>query len=153
MNSGASTVTFVSPIKLGAAQTWTNNTGNALSVNDGVNSVIDNNGYLLTFKGNGASGGKFIIPRGNGITGGGGVTVDNVYLDLRMGGNNSANNYTGTTTVQNGGGILKFAQNIGGGNIVLNGGIIDGYFNEGFTRTVDTGNNQIHLRAVIAGSA
>ena len=70
-----------------------------------------------------------------------------------MGGNNSANNYTGTTTVQNGGGILKFAQNIGGGNIVLNGGIIDGYFNEGFTRTVDTGNNQIHLRAVIAGSA
>jgi len=151
MNAGAGAVKFVSPITLGAAQIWLNNTGNLLTVDDGVNSVINNNGFLLTFKGNGSSGTKFTIPRGNGITGSGGVTVDNAYLDLRMGGNNSVNNYTGTTTVQNGGGILHYANNIGSGNIILNGGILDGYFNNGLTRTVGTGVGQIQLTGGASG--
>ncbi|MBA4187297.1 MAG: hypothetical protein C0467_04680 [Planctomycetaceae bacterium] len=145
MNPGGGAVTILSPIKLGADQTWTNNTTALMTVNDGTNSVVNTNGFTLTFKGTGTSPGKFNIPRGNGITGSGGIVVDNAYLDLRTGGAQSTNNYTGTTTVQNGGGILKYAQNIGGGNLVLNGGYIDGYFNEGFTRALGTGNNQIQI--------
>jgi hypothetical protein len=50
MNAGASAVALASPIRLGANQTWINNTGSFLNVVDSSNnSVIDTNGFNLTF--------------------------------------------------------------------------------------------------------
>ena len=152
MNAGAGAVKLASPIKLGANQTWINNTGNTLSVVDSSNnSVIDTNTFNLTFKGNGPSRGNFNILRGNGITGSGNVTVDNAYLDLRTAGDQSVNNYMGTTTVLNGGSILHYTNNIGTGNITLNGGTLEGYFNEGFTRQLGTGSNQFQITGGVSG--
>ena len=152
LNAGTGAVTFISPIKLGAAQTWTNNSTGLVTVNDGTNSVINTNGFTLTFKGGGPSQGKFTVAQGNGITGSGGIVVDNAYLDLRNPGVASINNYSGTTTVQNGGGILQNVTNIStNSNLILNGGVIDGYFNSGFTRALGTGANQIQITGGASG--
>ena len=105
-------------------------------------------GYTLTLKGSGQI--NFTLPA-TGIRGTGSVVVDGVYLSLITGGSQSVNDYTGTTTVTNGGTILHYVNNIGTGNIILNGGVLDGYANNGFTRGLGTGSNQVQIAGGASG--
>jgi fibronectin-binding autotransporter adhesin len=110
-----------------------------------INSYLATNGHTLSFKG--TSAGMIIFsPPASGITGSGSVVVDGAYLRLVDGGGNiSTSNYTGTTTVINGGTILYFNNNIGSGNISLNGGTLAGYASAGFNRPFGAGSGQIQI--------
>ncbi len=147
LNSSSTAARYNGPITLASASTIGNTTAAVFTLGSSGNN-INTNGFLLTFKGTGTIN---ITGNGWGITGGGGVTVDGIYLDLRGGGIASTNPYTGTTTVQNGGAILYSGNNIGTGNINLNGGTIEGYFNEGFTRPFGTGSGQFQITGGVSG--
>ena len=143
-NSGGGTATIISPITLGRAQTWTNNSSGVLK----INSFVATAGNTLTLTGTG----EINFPTtASGITGSGSVVVDGVYLNQISGGNQAANSYTGTTTVQNGGQISYIANNIGTGNINLNGGILNGYYDSGFTRPFGAGSGQFRITGGVSG--
>ncbi len=152
INSSSSTSgRYAGTVTLGSASTIGTTGTQFLQISDGTNSVVNLNGFLLTLKGNGTVAAAINIPRGNGITGAGGVTVDGAYLDLRTGGNQSTNTYSGTTTLQNGAGILHIGNFSANSNIVLNGGVLDGYFNSGFTRALGTGATQVQILGGASG--
>jgi len=88
VNSGAAAATFNAPVVLGAAQTWTNNASNLLT----VGGAVSNAGFLLTTTGTGN------ITISGAINGGGGVTMAGTGTLVLSG----ANTYTGTTTVSTG---------------------------------------------------
>ena len=96
LNAGAGAVTIQnSPITLGAAQTWTNNSASLLTVSSG----ITNGGNLLTVAGSGNS------TLAGAIAGLGGLTKSgNGTLTL-----SASNSYSGSTTV-NGGVIASSAR-------------------------------------------
>lgn len=143
-NASSGLVTIVSPITLGGSQTWTNNSANKLQ----ISSFVATAGFTLTLAGTG----EFNFPTTTtGITGGGSIIVDGAYLNTISGGNQANNTYTGTTTVQNGGQISYYANNIGTGNINLNGGILNGYYNEGFTRPYGAGSGQFQITGGVSG--
>ena len=146
-NASSGLVTIVSPITLGGTQTWTNNSTNKLQISSFVTTSA---GQILTLAGTG----EVNFPTSTtGITGDGSIIVDGVYLNLISGGNQAVNNYTGTTTVKNGGEILYFqtGPNIGTGNIDVQGGILTGYFNQGFTRPFGTLSGQFQITDGISG--
>ena len=143
-NASSGLVTIVSPITLGGSQTWTNNSANKLQ----ISSFVATAGFTLTLAGTG----EFNFPTTTtGITGGGSIIVDGAYLNTISGGNQANNTYTGTTTVQNGGQVSYYANNIGTGNINLNGGILNGYYNEGFTRPYGAGPGQFQITGGVSG--
>ena len=129
-----------------AGNTTIGNTG-AASLTFNSTTKLKTAGYTLTFKGN-TAGTIMFAPAGSGITGTGSVVVDGAYLRLIQGGGNiSSSDYTGTTTVTNGGMILYFlpGPNIGTGNINLNGGALAGYASQGFTRPFGAGSGQFQI--------
>jgi autotransporter-associated beta strand protein len=142
-SSSSSDGVYAGVVTLGSNSTIGNmNSARVMRITDGANSTINTGGFILTFKG----AGQINIPRGTGISGSGSVVVDGIYLDLRTGGNQSVNNYTGPTTVINGGQIMYFSNNIGTGNINLNGGTLLGYAGADLTtRGFGTGSNQIQI--------
>jgi autotransporter-associated beta strand protein len=89
MNSGAGAATIISPITLGAAQSWTNNSSSLLTVGTGA---VTNGGFLLTVGGTGNTTVSSVI---GGL---GGLTKTGTGL-LTLSG---ANTFAGQLTVQNG---------------------------------------------------
>ncbi len=90
MNSGAGAATIISPITLGAAQSWTNNSTSLLTVGTGA---VTNGGYLLTIGGTGNTTVSSIIGGAGGLTksGSGILTLSNNF-----------NQFTGNTVITNG---------------------------------------------------
>jgi autotransporter-associated beta strand protein len=113
MNSGAGAVTIVSPITLGGAQSWTNNSASLLTVSGDVT----NGGNLLTVSGTGNTAISGIIGAGaGGLTksGTGTVTLSNT------------NTYTGQTTVTLGTLSASATDALGtGAALLVNGGTLD----------------------------
>jgi len=89
MNAGAGAATIISPITLGGAQAWTNNSSGLLTVGT---DAVDNGGNLLTIGGSGNSAVSSAIGGAGGLTksGAGTLTLSN------------NNTYTGATTVSTG---------------------------------------------------
>lgn len=138
-NSSAGVVSLTaSPIVLGASQTWANHsTGTTLA-----RSGVDTAGHTLTINGTGGTSldGTTAI-----MTGSGGLTKDGTgRLILGSGGNVPAHNYSGTTTL-NGGVTMVSNNNLGSGNLVLSGGVIESYWATNFTRGLGTGNGQVQI--------
>ena len=96
VRAGAGAVTFDPSIKLGTAQTWSNNSGNLLSLGGSV----DNGGHLLTVTGTGNT------MLGGSVNGSGGLTKEGVgTLTLA-----AANTYSGTTRMS--AGTLRLGHNL-----------------------------------------
>jgi fibronectin-binding autotransporter adhesin len=89
MNSGAGAATIISPITLGAAQSWLNNSSSLLNVGTGA---ITNGGFLLTVGGSGNTSISSVIGGTGGLT-----KQDGGILTL-----SGANTFSGQLTVANG---------------------------------------------------
>lgn len=139
MNPTAGAVSLtVSPIALGASQTWTNHSAQSLTARSGVN----NAGHTLTIDGAGQT---FFDSTANIITGSGGLTKNGTgRLTLGSGGTIPAHNYSGTTTL-NGGVTMVANNNIGTGNLILNGGVYESYWNTHFIRALGSGNGAVQI--------
>ena len=98
-------------IILGGAQSWTNNSANALTV---VNGVTDG-GFLLTLAGTGAINLNGVLSGSGGLTNGGsGVTTLS-----------GANTYTGLTTISAGTLAYGVTNALSSGGVTVNGGTLD----------------------------
>ena len=95
MASGAGALTISAGVKLGAAQTWANNSSSLLTVSGAVN----NNGNLLTINGSGTGG----VSIGGVISGAGGLTVSGGKLTIT----GNANTFTGAVTVDGSTAVLE----------------------------------------------
>jgi autotransporter-associated beta strand protein len=141
--AGAVSLT-TSPITLGASQTWTNNSSGATLARSGVNLA----GHTLTIDG---TGGTSFDATANLITGAGGLTKTGTgRLVLGSGGSVPVHNYTGTTTL-NGGVTMTSNNNLGPGNLVINGGILEHYWSTNFTRTLGTEDGQVQIPGGTSG--
>ncbi len=141
--SGAVSLT-TSPIVLGAPQTWTNQSSGTTLARSGV----DNGGHTLTIDG---TGGTSFDSTTAIITGTGGLTKNGSgRLVLGGGGSIPAHNYSGITTL-NGGVTMVSNNNLGPGNLVLNGGIIESYWTSNFTRGLGPGNGQVRIAGGASG--
>jgi fibronectin-binding autotransporter adhesin len=89
MNSGAGAATIISPITLGAAQSWTNNSSSLLTIGTGA---VSNAGFLLTIGGSGNTTVSSAISGAGGLTKAGAGT-------LTLSG---ANSFTGQLTIAQG---------------------------------------------------
>ena len=110
MNSGAGAVSIVSPVTLGAAQSWLNNSTSLLTVGT---DAVTNGGFLLTLGGSGNTTVSSAIGGTGGLTkiGAGSLTLS------------ATNTYTGQTTVTAGTLTLSGAAGaIDSTAIALNGG-------------------------------
>ena len=92
LNAGAGAVTLATPITLGAAQAWTNNSSNLLTVSTG-GMGLNNGGNTLTIAGSGAT------SISTGISGAGGLTQNSANSRLLLSGPNT---YSGATTLSGG---------------------------------------------------
>lgn len=138
-NSASGALSFTTnPISLGASQTWTNlSTGTTLA-----RGGVDNAGHTLTLEGTGST--SFDQTSAI-ITGSGGLTKNGSgRLILGGGGTIPAHNYSGTTTL-NGGVTMVSNNNLGPGNLTLNGGVIESYWSSNFTRGLGSGNGSVQI--------
>lgn len=150
LNPAANALTLSSPIVLGGPQSWTNNSlNNAMEVL--VNGAVDNNGYDLTLGGSAAAPtrttGNFRIPTV--ISGSGGLIKEGPGVAWLQG----ANDYSGPTTVL--GGILRNQSGnltgLPGGNVNLNGGVLEAISDDTFSRALGSGENQIRITGGASG--
>jgi fibronectin-binding autotransporter adhesin len=120
MNSAAGNVTLISPITLGAAQSWRNNSSGLLT----VSGAVTNAGHLLTIGGTGSMTASGIISGAGGLTktGSGTLTLS------------GANDYTGATTVT--GGTLTVSGSLGSSSNLTMGGSTFNYSNTGAGQTL-----------------
>ncbi len=139
-NSGA--VTFASPITLGGAQSWTNNSTTTLTTGNGTK-LIDTAGNQLTLDGSGGITIGTINQTAESITGTGDLVMNNSGL-VSLGGVNA--NYSGNVFLNNG--VLRMINNIGGlstGNWKLNGGILDVYWGLTINRNLGSAAGEIQV--------
>lgn len=144
MNSGSGTVSIISPVALGAAQSWTNNKATTLT----VSGIVGNGGNTLTVSGSGPSTLSGVISGAGGLTksGDGLLTLS------------AANTYTGATTVS--GGVLRLSNatalsggiNATGGvsALTLNGGVLE-LGNANFLRNLGSGTTQFQITGGTSG--
>ena len=155
-NSGG-TATILSPLILGGAQTWTNNSGLNITGTASPGSLvvgsstagIDNGGNLLTIDGIGTT------QTGGVLSGAGGLTKNGTGTLILSGpGTPPLHTYTGTTTIN--GGVVRingstFNNSTGTGNITINSGVLEGYFGGSFTRALGSGAGQIQILGGTSG--
>jgi autotransporter-associated beta strand protein len=135
-NSTAGAVTITTPLILGGPQTWGGTSTGALIFNGGIN----NNGNTLTLA---VNGNITMNAAANIISGGGGLTMSGAGK-LTLGGNPAAaHTYTGTTTINSG--TLMISNNLGGGNLTINGGYLETYYGGTISRTLGSGTGQIQI--------
>ena len=141
-NSGSGIVTITSPVIMGAAQTWTNHSSNALTTGNGTN-LITNDGYDLTVDGTGTT--SFGVISNAAVTlSGSGALIKNGSGRLNIGGVNDG--FSGTVTIN--GGVMQVTNNnnpMGNGNLSMNGGVVSWYWGATYTRTLGTGNLQVQI--------
>jgi autotransporter-associated beta strand protein len=141
-NTGTGNATIISPITLGGAQTWTNHTG-GLTITRGVNT----GGNRLTIAGNGI----VVFNTASGIiSGSGGVTMNGSDRFFLSDPTTGPHTYTGTTVI-NSGITLVHNNNLGSGNLVLNGGVFEAAVNHTFIRALGTGSGQIQITGGASG--
>ncbi len=136
-NSTSAIVSIISPVTLGAPQTWTNNSTSDLNTTAGLN----NGGHTLTFGGNG------ILTLGsasNIISGAGGITMNSTGRLTLGAGAVPVHTYGGTTTL-NAGVTMISSNNLGTGNLTMNGGVVESYWTSNFIRALGSGNGQVQL--------
>ena len=136
-NAGAGIVSIASPLILGGAQTWVNSSATALN----VAGTLDNGGFLLTV---GGSANTSFTAESSVISGSGGLTKTGTGLLTLGGGANPAHSYSGPTTI-NGGVVLIGSAGLGTGNLVINGGVLEQYLGNVFSRGLGTGAGQIQI--------
>jgi autotransporter-associated beta strand protein len=125
INSGASSVSINCNVRLGADQTWTNNSGSFYTAAITVNGSVEIGASLLTIDGTGSSS----IPSAIRDGAGGIKKNGNGILTL-----NGANTYTGTTIVN--GGELRVGGSIAKSALTtVNGGVLSGTGSIGAIRT------------------
>jgi fibronectin-binding autotransporter adhesin len=110
MNSGAGAVTIVSPITLGAAQSWVNNSASLLTVGT---DTVSKASYLLNIDGSGNT-------TVSGIIDGAGGLAKNGAGTLTLNGTN-ANTFTGGLNITNGTVVLDFVSRGANANLVDTG--------------------------------
>jgi len=141
-NSGSGALTFVSPITLGGAQAWVNNSAGAITTASGTN-LVDNNGHYLTVDGTGTM--SFGVINNPAVTlQGAGNLVKNGVGRLNVGGTNTS--FTGSVTLN--GGVLQGyngADVLGNGNVTLNGGVLSFFWGLTYTRSLGVGTNQVQV--------
>jgi fibronectin-binding autotransporter adhesin len=135
------------PVTLGAAQTWTNNSSNALTIGN----AISQNGNSLTFAGTG------IISLDTALTtisGAGGIIKNGTgQLNVNTG-QNQAFTFTGDIVLNGGSiGFQNPSNFLTGKNTKITEGYIGGRFGSGFTWTsgLGTGANQIQITGGTSG--
>ncbi len=141
INSTAAAVTIVSPVTVGATQTWTNNSASAMTLSGAITTGTNS----LNVAGSGS-----VTIGAVALTGTtGGITLSGSgLLDLRQ--ITPTPTFSGTTTVS--GGVMRHAGNLSASsNVVLNGGVLEDYFNTTFTRTLGVGAGQIQLTGGAGG--
>jgi len=113
VNAGSGANSISAPVTLGAAQSWTNNSSNLLTVGAGA---VNNGGFLLTVAG---SGNTTI----SGAISGNGSLTQSASGTLTLSGSNT---YTGATTINAGTlAITGSAALAGGGPVNIAGGVLD----------------------------
>ncbi len=145
-NAGSGVVTIASPITLGGDQTWTNNSTNALTINT---PGIDTAGFNLTIDGSGTTMLAVVNQAPISISGSGGLIKNGSGL-LVWGGDNSSF-FTGTTTINGGVVRVRSPATLGSGNLVLNGGVIEHYWSDDFTRSLGDGAGQVQILGGASG--
>ena len=110
LNSGAGAVTLISPITLGAPQSWVNNSASLLAVGT---DTVSKAGYLLTVGGSGNTTVSGIIDGAGGLAKSGAGT-------LTLNGTN-ASTFTGGLGITNGTVILDFVSRGANANLVATG--------------------------------
>ncbi len=110
MNSGSGAVTIISPVVLGAAQSWTNNKAGTLT----VSGSIGNGGNTLTVSGTGPS------TLSGAISGAGGLTKLGTGRVTLTG----SNSYSGATTISAGTLLAGHASALSSGTISFGGGTL-----------------------------
>jgi autotransporter-associated beta strand protein len=149
-NAGAGTVTFsnLSAIKLGTAQTFTNNSATNLTLG-----AVNLNGNALTFSGSGVT--TFEGNAANVMSGAGGIIKNGMgTLILDAGAPNPAHTFTGGIVVNGGAVRFQTATNITGrGNVTLNGGYLGARFgsNATFVGGLGTGATAIQILGGTSG--
>jgi autotransporter-associated beta strand protein len=145
MNATSAAVTAASPITLGGAQTWTNNSSSTLQINT---TGVTNAGHLLTIEGTGTTSFGVINNAAVSLSGSGGLTK-NGNGRLSLGGANAG--YSGTTTLNGGVTIVTALSAIGTGNLTLNGGVYEEYWSNTFNRSLGAGAGQVQLTGGASG--
>ncbi len=133
-NAGSGAVSIASPLTLGTAQTWTNNSTTTIT----AGSTLTNGGFILTLNGNGGTN------LNQGIISGTGGIVKNGSGTLILGANPApVHTYSGPTTIN--GGVMMISGRTAG-NITLNNGMITDYYRATTSFTgLGTGSNQIQI--------
>ncbi|HEV2970905.1 MAG TPA: autotransporter-associated beta strand repeat-containing protein [Pirellulales bacterium] len=120
-NSGSGADAFNSTLVLSAAQTWTNNSANTLSINSGVSLVgTINAATALTVNGSGATSIAGVLANGGGAS---------AKLSLTYGGAgtltlSNTNTYSGGTTLSSGTLTAAAAGALGTGSVTVSGGTL-----------------------------
>ena len=144
-NAGSGIVTIISPLTLGGAQTWTNNS----TTNINVQAATILNG-VLTVGGSGITS----FDNASAIIGGSGGIIKNGTGQLNLSGATTPlHTFTGDITV-NGGSIgFQTSAFLTGRNVKLTNGYLGGRFGSGFTwiSGLGTGNNQIQITGGTSG--
>ncbi len=130
MTATSGAVTFVSPILIGAAQTWTNSSTGMITISDATTSALSGTANLA---------------------------INSAARMSIVGTATGTPAYSGNITLS-GGGELEARSNVtatngplGTGNIAVNGGIVGLYFSNSLNRAIGSGAGQIQFPGGVSG--
>ncbi|MFU8848917.1 MAG: hypothetical protein ACNA77_09420, partial [Opitutales bacterium] len=147
---GTGTSRIDTNVTLANSQTWTNNAAGSLIFDNGGNRTLNIGTHGLTLSGSG----DFNINRNNdnfgSLSGSGTLTVNNTgRVELR--GNNTG--FTGDIVINNGGSLIW--GNVGSlgtnNNITISSGVLEGRWQNLFTRSLGDGANQVQITGGASG--